>query len=629
MSNIINRFREKDQVLFAEVEKLKSGDAESFNTVYELSKNYIYKIIWDIVKSQDAADDIMQETYLQIYNKVSGLADVSAFYSWAGRIATNFCLTYIKREKKYVLAEADESGEAEDFIFERASDDHEAMIPESIIMNKEQQKIIADILDSLSTEQKLCVQYYYFEELSVKEIAEIMETSEGTIKSRLNYARKSIKSAVENIERRDGTKLYSIGSFPLLFLIFREGADILFGAVTASAAGVAGAAAGATINGGTVAGTTAMDAGTVAGTAGTTMNGGAVAGTAGTSTGGATGAGYIQGPVRGNVPGASPQNMADSVGNTIQNGAGKFSNTTGSGSYGSMSAKTAAKVAAKKLSLAAKIFIAATATTVVAGGIILAVNNKKDDVHEKYVEEQTEEAMIEGPDGLIPYSEYVELYGEDGLTEADTPEDYEFIDEETETFYNELTDDTTEEQTETTTFDSTEADTEMTEVASVDTASLKQADYSKVVEIDSAFSNLISIEEGGDILYFSSTKDDPNNYVILRVDPLAGGGASISVASSPLEFKTEEDSTSGIYTIDDCLGFMSSQLSGMNLMLEYTENGADCYYIYVSLYTDVKYGLAIGYKNTVPDFITNSDGSLTVSGAYQIYPYLCDEYKVD
>ena len=586
MSNIINRFREKDQVLFAEVEKLKSGDTESFTTIYELSKNYIYKIIWDIVKSQDAADDIMQETYLQIYNKVSGLTDVSAFYSWAGRIATNFCLTYIKREKKYVLAEADESGEAEDFIFEKASDDHEAMIPESIIMNKEQQKIIADILDSLSTEQKLCVQYYYFEELSVKEIAEIMETSEGTIKSRLNYARKSIKSAVENIERRDGTKLYSIGSFPLLFLIFREGADILFGAGAGAAS--AGAATGATVDGGAAAGasTGAVD-GSVA--AGATADGSAAVGTA-------TGASVNGGEAAGTVMAA--------------NGGTAAGTTAGA----AVSAKAAGVAAAKSISAGLKIILACLATTAVVGGTILILNKDKDKENKSRMEERTEY--------------HIDNSGTTEVSENNSEEFTTLVT--TENSSVELTDDTTEEQTETTTFDSTEADTEMTEVASVDTASLKQADYSKVVEIDSAFSNLIRTEEGGNILYFSSTADDPNNYVILRVDPLAGGGASISVASSPLEFKTEEDSTSGIYTIDDCLGFMSSQLSGTNLMLEYTENGADCYYIYISCYTEnVKYGLAIGYKNKVPEFITNSDGSLTVSGAYQIYPYMCDEYKID
>jgi RNA polymerase sigma factor (sigma-70 family) len=342
MSNIISRFREKDELLFIEVEKLKNGQVERFNTIYDMSKNYIYKIIWDIVKSQDAADDIMQETYLQIYNKVQGLADVTAFYSWAGRIATNFCLTYIKREKKYVLAEADESGDAEDFIFDRASDDHEAMIPESIVMNREQQKIIADILESLSTEQKLCVQYYYFEELFVKEIAEIMEVSEGTVKSRLNYARKSIKAAVETIERRDGTKLYSISALPLVFLIFREGADILFGGVAATAAGTA--AAGAASGSASAAATVSGSAADV--TVG--VSGEIVPGTAGGVTNGA--AGYAQGPVRGNTGG----NLGDI-------------------------SKTAAKTVAKKMSIALKVFIATASTAVVVGGTLLIFNNKDDE----------------------------------------------------------------------------------------------------------------------------------------------------------------------------------------------------------------------------------------------------------
>ena len=94
MADIISKFRDKDAVLFAEVDKLKSGKTESFNTIYDLSKNYVYKIIWDIVKNQDAADDIMQDTYLQVYNKIGSLADTKAFYSWAGRIATNNWLIF-------------------------------------------------------------------------------------------------------------------------------------------------------------------------------------------------------------------------------------------------------------------------------------------------------------------------------------------------------------------------------------------------------------------------------------------------------------------------------------------------------------------------------------------------------
>ena len=506
MSNIISRFREKDQVLFAEVEKLKNGDAESFNTIYELSKNYIFKIIWDIVKSQDAADDIMQETYLQIYNKVSGLADTSAFYSWAGRIATNFCLTYIKREKKYVLAEADESGEAEDFIFERASDDHEAMIPESIIMNKEQQRIIADILDSLSTEQKLCVQYYYFEELSVKEIAEIMETSEGTVKSRLNYARKSIKSAVENIERRDGTKLYSISAFPLLFLIFREGADIMFGAVTASAAGAAGTAA---------AGSASMDGGAVTGTA--------------------------------------------------------------------VSAQTASAAATKSASIGLKILLACVATTVVVGGSILIFSKDKDTDDKNRIEERTEY--------------HIDNSGAFDVSDNNTEEPTSIG----------MTDDTFTEKTESSSnYDHT-----------------KYEDYVKSVTVVSAWVSLTSDIYAYNIVY--SALVDSNDYVILRVDPLDGGGANVSLVSAPAEFMTNEESTSGIYTIDDCLEFMNRELSGEDIMLEYTENGADCYYI--MLYQKIgRYCVALGQKDIVPELKMNSDNKITVSGAYMVHPYCCEEY---
>ena len=75
--------------------------------------------------------------------------------------------------------------------------DHEEFIPEAVLVDREKQRLLAEILDNLSTEQKLSVQYFYYEEMSVNEIAELMGCSTGTVKSRLNYARKSIKSSVE------------------------------------------------------------------------------------------------------------------------------------------------------------------------------------------------------------------------------------------------------------------------------------------------------------------------------------------------------------------------------------------------------------------------------------------------
>ena len=217
--------REKDELLYSEVAKMMQGDFSGYEQLYALSYKYFYKIIWDIVQNYHTTEDLLQETYLQIYDKIHTLKEPRAFYVWGGRIATNLTLRHIQKYRKELLTTA--SGDDEDGadIFDRAINDHEEFIPETVFHNAEQQRIIADILDGLSVEQKLCVQYYYYEEMSVGEIASMMECSEGTIKSRLNYARKSIKEAVGQFERKNNVKLYSLGAFPVFFMLFRTQAE--------------------------------------------------------------------------------------------------------------------------------------------------------------------------------------------------------------------------------------------------------------------------------------------------------------------------------------------------------------------------------------------------------------------
>jgi len=233
-------YTEKDAELFAEVQKLKDGYMPSYNRVYELSSKYIYKIINDIVKNHHTTEDLMQETYVQIYNKIGTLQEARAFYVWAGRIATNLTLRHIQKYRNEVLVTEDEDGGTE-FVFDTAAADNDAFIPENILMDQEKQRLLSDILDGLSVDQKLSVQYFYYEEMSVREIAQTMNCSEGTVKSRLNYARKAIKDAVQNLEIKQGTRLYSLSAMPLFWLLFRGGAE---NGALAAGAGVGTAAAG-------------------------------------------------------------------------------------------------------------------------------------------------------------------------------------------------------------------------------------------------------------------------------------------------------------------------------------------------------------------------------------------------
>lgn len=211
-------YEDQDQMLFQAIIKLKRGDKSAFEQVYKLSERYIYAIIYRIVRDNDKTADLMQETYIQIYKKIHTLKNVEAFFVWAGRIATNNSLRFIQKDSREVLA----SEEDNDFMFEKASDDKEEFLPEDILVNKEKREKIREIIDNLSPEQKITVLNYYFGDMSVSEIARTMQCSPGTVKSRLNYARKQIKQAVVDTERREGVKLYSLSTLPLFTLLLRE-----------------------------------------------------------------------------------------------------------------------------------------------------------------------------------------------------------------------------------------------------------------------------------------------------------------------------------------------------------------------------------------------------------------------
>ena len=258
---INEKYAKQDELLYYHIRQLQEGHNESFNEIYYLSSKYIYKIIYDIVQDYYTTEDMLQETFLKIYNNIEKLQSPEAFYVWAGRIATNLCIRYRQKYRKEEIQSPIDDGEGnETFIFDTVADDNEMFIPESVMDNKEHQRLIGEVIASLSVDQKLAVQCFYFEEMSIKEIAQQMECSEGTVKSRLNYARKAIKEAVLRIERTQGTKLYSLAAVPVLLIAYRYFAEVSVSASAVSAV----ASAGVTTATGTTATMTTATASTTA-----------------------------------------------------------------------------------------------------------------------------------------------------------------------------------------------------------------------------------------------------------------------------------------------------------------------------------------------------------------------------
>ena len=117
--------------------------------------------------------------------------------------------------------------------FDTLSDSDE-IIPETVMQDREKQRLLREIIDNSLTEmQKLCIIACYFQEQKQSEIASELGIPENTVKKNLSRAKQKIKDGVLELEKKNGTRLYSVA--PLLLLLFKEDVDaaVIPDAVTA------------------------------------------------------------------------------------------------------------------------------------------------------------------------------------------------------------------------------------------------------------------------------------------------------------------------------------------------------------------------------------------------------------
>lgn len=197
--------------------KGKNGDIESLTEIYNETKNMVYFTVLKLTNSESDAQDLVQDTYIKAFQNLGMLQDEKSFIKWLKTIAINLSKNYLKKCKP-LLFKTDENEEQALASIPEISED---FLPAEYVDRQEKCRLIMEIVDSLPDLQRTAVLLYYFDELHIGEVARIMETSEGTTKSRLNYARKQIKEEVEAQEKK-GTKLYGVLGIPMLTKILHN-----------------------------------------------------------------------------------------------------------------------------------------------------------------------------------------------------------------------------------------------------------------------------------------------------------------------------------------------------------------------------------------------------------------------
>ena len=201
------------------VSSAKSGNKKSFDKLYELTHNDVWYNCLSLLKDEENAKDIMQETYITAFLKLDTLNDEQKFCGWITSIAVNKCKNKLKGKVEYQI---------DDEVLITEAETDELMLPEEYITKTEKRKVLLQIMeDTLSFNQYQTVLMFYFDEMSISEIAQGLEISEGTVKSRLNSSRAKMKTAIEDYEKKSGDKLHGVVVVPFFTTIFKEEAKSL------------------------------------------------------------------------------------------------------------------------------------------------------------------------------------------------------------------------------------------------------------------------------------------------------------------------------------------------------------------------------------------------------------------
>lgn len=201
------------------VSSAKSGNKKSFDKLYELTHNDVWYNCLSLLKDEENAKDIMQETYITAFLKLDTLNDEQKFCGWIISIAVNKCKNKLKGKVEYQI---------DDEVLITEAETDELMLPEEYITKTEKRKVLLQIMeDTLSFNQYQTVLMFYFDEMSISEIAQGLEISEGTVKSRLNSSRAKMKTAIEDYEKKSGDKLHGVVVVPFFTTIFKEEAKSL------------------------------------------------------------------------------------------------------------------------------------------------------------------------------------------------------------------------------------------------------------------------------------------------------------------------------------------------------------------------------------------------------------------
>lgn len=244
-----------------------SGEQKAFDELYAATVETAYYTATLVLTSQEDIADALQISYMKAFAHIGELEHPESFEKWLKKIVINECRNYLRDNGKHIFSTVYIGGSYDGV---EGSD-----LTVDIAGNEELRRTLDEILSSLPEKQRVCVNLFYYEKYSVAEIAALLGISEGTVKSRLHYGRRTLERKYKRSS--EGKRFYGVAVVPAVaaLLAYKAGkssAPAAVKAVTGSAVAAEAQAAGVAA--------VALPAAVTAGAAGSAISAGAGIGAA-------------------------------------------------------------------------------------------------------------------------------------------------------------------------------------------------------------------------------------------------------------------------------------------------------------------------------------------------------------
>jgi RNA polymerase sigma-70 factor, ECF subfamily len=178
------------------------GDRHAFRLLVEKHQSMVFRTCMGFVHDRDEADDLTQDIFLQAFQSLQGFKGEATFSTWIYRIAVNASLNRVRKNSRNPILQRIDSffhptSEKEDLV--TVSD---AENPETILIREENSRWVRNALDSLPENQRTAIILSKYDELSQKEIAEIMKTSEGAIEALIQRAKANLRIKLSSFYKK-------------------------------------------------------------------------------------------------------------------------------------------------------------------------------------------------------------------------------------------------------------------------------------------------------------------------------------------------------------------------------------------------------------------------------------------